>query len=205
MIKKHYVYLDYTNDFFPFYCGKGNLVRVNNKKRNRKHTSISKKYGFNREFIEVESEEFAFLLEIKMIADLKLNFNKYPENLLACNFTDGGEGVSGSVCSEETRKKMSKANIGKKLSDETRKKMSKAQIGRKKPLGRKCSDETRAKLSKAKIGNKNSLKYTDYEIDFIKFLRERGTTFKEISVIVKLSPRTIYGIIKNMKSENKGI
>ena len=81
------------------------------------------------------------------------------------NLTDGGEGTSGLIHSEETRRqrsetmrgrtlaeetrrKLSEANRGKKLSEETRRKMSKARLG--KPRG----EETRARISKALKGQK---------------------------------------------------
>jgi hypothetical protein len=62
------------------------------------------------------------------------------------NLTNGGEGIVGNVISEETRKKMSIANKGRKLAEETKIKIGKAQIGR------TPSKETKAKLSLAKKG-----------------------------------------------------
>lgn len=46
------------------------------------------------------------------------------------NMTDGGDGSTGYKMSEESRKKMSEAAIGKIISDETRKRMSKAKSGK---------------------------------------------------------------------------
>ena len=48
--------------------------------------------------------------------------------------------------------------LGVKISEETRKKMSLASMGRKTMLGRKTSEETKAKQSKALMGNKNGIK-----------------------------------------------
>lgn len=88
------------------------------------------------------------------------------------NSTPGGDGV-GKEVSEETRKKMSKAqkgkipwnkgvslseemkqkllksHLGKKLSEETRMKMSAARKGRKPMLGKKHSIEARLKMSQS--------------------------------------------------------
>jgi group I intron endonuclease len=50
--------------------------------------------------------------------------------------------------SKEHRRKLSEANKGRELSEETRRKMSKAK------KGRECSEETRRKLSEAKKGKK---------------------------------------------------
>ena len=84
--------------------------------------------------------------------------------------------------SEETRKKMSLAHLGKRLSKETKLKMSIARKGKKiKPFteehkrnislarkGRIISEETRRKLSLANIGNKYSLGYKHSEESKIK-------------------------------------
>lgn len=62
------------------------------------------------------------------------------------NLSAGGGGILNPTL--ETRYKMSRSHIGKKLSEEQKKKIS---IGN---MGRKVSIETRIKLSKSKIGNK---------------------------------------------------
>ena len=67
--------------------------------------------------------------------------------------------IKGKTHSMESRAKISNAHLGKKLSEETRKKMSKAQklIGNKPPsrMGRKFTEETKRKLSEQKLGEKN--------------------------------------------------
>jgi hypothetical protein len=62
------------------------------------------------------------------------------------NKTDGGEGSSGAIVSEETRRKQSEAMKGKKQSEETRRKKSEAK------KGKKHSEETRRKQSEANKG-----------------------------------------------------
>jgi NUMOD3 motif len=57
------------------------------------------------------------------------------------NLTDGGDGVSGVVVSEETRRKMGDASRGKPKSSEHRRKIGIAQIGK------VISEETRRKSS----------------------------------------------------------
>lgn len=71
------------------------------------------------------------------------------------NHTDGGEGVSGLVHTEESRKKMSIAkkgkiahNKGKSMSAEQRAKVSSSLTGK------KASTETKAKMSATRIGKK---------------------------------------------------
>ncbi len=74
------------------------------------------------------------------------------------NATDGGDGRLGFCPTEETRMKVSKANKGRTKSEEWRKKLSNALIGRKTGrkdnLGRKHSAESKAKMSKSLLGNK---------------------------------------------------
>jgi hypothetical protein len=60
------------------------------------------------------------------------------------NKTDGGDGMSGWICSDETRRKYSISRKGRKLTEEQRKKLRDANIGR------VVTEETRAKL-KGKI------------------------------------------------------
>lgn len=75
------------------------------------------------------------------------------------NLTEGGEGVSGFIHTEETKNKISESlkgsknpNYKKTPSNETRKKISDSL------KGHKVSDKTRVKLSKSLIGNKNAIK-----------------------------------------------
>jgi hypothetical protein len=64
------------------------------------------------------------------------------------NLTDGGDG--GANPSEETRKKNSEAQKGKKASQETRKKMSESR------KGAKCKIETKQKIRESLTGKKHS-------------------------------------------------
>jgi len=82
------------------------------------------------------------------------------------NMTDGGDGMSGFVFSEESKQKMSKAHKGVFPSEETRKKLSDSQKGRvfseesKQKMsisqkGKVLSEETKKKLSDSKRGEKH--------------------------------------------------
>ena len=83
------------------------------------------------------------------------------------NMTKGGCGSLGYVASDETREKLRKAMIGRKLTDEWKQKISKAHIGKPKSekhrlsmmgrvginnLGKKHSEETKRKISEAHKG-----------------------------------------------------
>jgi hypothetical protein len=95
----------------------------------------------------LESE--AFDLEKKLIALIgRLPFEEGP----LCNFTKGGEGISGLIHSEESKIKMSLARKGTKLSEEHKRKISEAQKGRKPHL---LTEETKRKISEARKGRKN--------------------------------------------------
>jgi hypothetical protein len=62
------------------------------------------------------------------------------------NYTDGGGGVSGWICSAEARAKMSASKMNHATSDETRAKLSASR------RGKVASDETRAKMSASRRG-----------------------------------------------------
>ena len=67
-----------------------------------------------------------------------------------CNLTDGGDGPSG--VSEETRRKLRDAGIGRKPTDETRKKLSLSKLGNTNSSGRCLSKEHKRKISISLIG-----------------------------------------------------
>jgi hypothetical protein len=157
----HYVYLHInlvSNEVF--YVGKGKDKRAWSKdSRSDYWKSIVNKYGYKVEIIENN-----------LTNDISLQREKLYINLIGrkdlglgplVNFTDGGEGTSGCIPNEETRKKMSDGLKGKntwmknkKLSDETKEKISQFQKGNKNMLGKKFSDETKKKISES---NKNKI------------------------------------------------
>jgi group I intron endonuclease len=104
------------------------------------------------EIISVVSDSGAYAAEQETIAKFKLL------GAPLTNLADGGPGMFGYHHSEETRARISAANMGKKLgshhSDETRAKMSAAKTGNKNFLGHHHSEETKRKISAAKTGNK---------------------------------------------------
>ena len=141
MQDKFYIYLHRrATDNTVFYVGKGHGKRawfVNN--RSNRWNYIVTKHGYNVVIVQDNlTEEQAFILEKELIADIG------KESL--CNMTDGGEGASGLVHSEESRRKMSNASIGRKKTEEHKQKIREFNIGRKLP------DETRKKISAALKG-----------------------------------------------------
>ena len=155
-----FVYVDWTTEIVPrpFYVGKGDYVRIRRTYRNKLHTNIRSKYGFDRRVVfTFDSEVDAFQKECELILEHKTYVHGSDDHWGA-NFTTGGEGVSGRKHSKETREKMGMGRKGKKHTEDAKLAMSKTRKGKKisethrlnikkASTGRKHSDETRAKLS----------------------------------------------------------
>lgn len=174
MSNEYYVYIHYKkDDGLPFYVGKGKGSRATSRKnRNIYWKNIVNKHDYFVEIIfDNLSEEESFQCEIDVIKELKYFCVKLS------NLTDGGDGLRNP--SEETRKKISEGNKGKKLSESHKKalhakcKMKKSeehkrnisigQTGVKRSKifcdkmsmlnkGKKLSEETRKKMSDARKG-----------------------------------------------------
>ena len=163
-----YVYAYLRIDGTPYYIGKGSgqrAWRAHHKIVNKKFNGIPLPQTTNR-IVILESgltEVGAFALERRYI---KWFGRKDNDTGILRNRTDGGEGGSGIINSEETRKRKSEANkgqgLGRKLSEETKKKMRgrtyspevRAKMGA--PKGTVPSEETRKKISEARKGKPNT-------------------------------------------------
>ncbi len=149
-----YIYLNVhhdTGERVPFYVGKGSNGRSDSVHgRNPFWHRVATKHGYTTEIMESGmTEEAAFALEkhlIKTIGRRDLGLGPLV------NLTDGGEGMSGHVLSDETKAKMSATTTGRKLSDHHRQRISQ---GKK---GMKFTDAHRKKLSDAKMGKPSKLK-----------------------------------------------
>ena len=121
-------------------------------KHNNYIQNAIQKYGWNNIkhkilFSNLTKEE-AEQKEIELIAKYKSNDKNYGYNI-----ENGGH---VNCVSEETKKKLSIINKGKKVSQETKEKMSKnnARIW----LGKKIDDKIRRKMSESHIGKKGNNK-----------------------------------------------
>ena len=155
MQTNYYIYADILLEGEIFYIGKGSGGRIHKYQRNPRHDNIWRKYDCTREIvIDNLDEETAFMYEKFWIAQLHLNWYKYPENHFACNMTDGGDGPAGRKLSQDHKDKLSVCNkgeknhyFGKKHTPEILAKMSAAHKGKPSPKkGKPCSEETKSKL-----------------------------------------------------------
>lgn len=150
----YYVYAYLRKDGSPYYIGKGSGVRAWTKgsKEVGKPTDWSK-------IIIVESNLSsigAYALERRLIRW----YGRIDQNTgILRNQTNGGDGGNGAqpgnILSEETKRKISIAHIGKKrkpMSEESKKKLSDSMKG--KNLGKKLSVERRQQISNALKGRK---------------------------------------------------
>lgn len=124
-----FTYIDWTLESTPrpFYVGKGTSHRVQLIQRNRKHTNVAAKYGHRREVVLMTSvEQIAIEHEVSLICELK-TYHELCD--IGCNFTLGGEGISGYKHSDDAKRRMSR--LGSKHTPETREKMSQVKRGKK--------------------------------------------------------------------------
>ena len=148
-------------------------LRGDTKKCRVIHAAI-KKYGcenFDVEFIRYPGISRKALYAVEQWKISQLN-TKSPNGY---NLTDGGEGPSGFKHTDESRRKMSEAHMGKKLSADTRKKMSEAR--KVKPPWNKgktgvYTDEQIKKMKDAHKGQvawnkgiKTGRRYSKYQLD----------------------------------------
>ena len=169
----YYTYAYLREDKTPYYIGKGTGKRIYSTNKRIKPPKDKSKVIYLKQNL---TEEEAFKHEIYMIA---LFGRKDLGTGILVNMTNGGEGTSGWVPSEETKMNISEANKNpseetrRKISDakknpseETRKKMSDVQKGKilteehKKKISvankdKILSEEHKKKLSDAQKGNKN--------------------------------------------------
>ena len=144
----YYTYAYLREDKTPYYIGKGsaNRIRQNNGRSCNKPKDKSRIIFLKQNL----TEEEAFIHEIYMIA---IFGRKDLGTGILHNRTDGGEGSSGLVLSEATKKIMSEAKSGKSKTEEHRKKLSEANKGKNNPFyGKTRTEESRKKQSETRKG-----------------------------------------------------
>jgi len=146
----YYTYAYLREDKTPYYIGKGKGDRINSKQRSIKPPKDKSRILLLKQNL---TEAEAFKHEIYMIF---LYGRKDLGTGILYNMTNGGEGSSGWVPSEESRKKMSQSIKGKTHSEESKIKMSEAHKGNTYCLGKTLSEKHKKNLSEANKGEKNS-------------------------------------------------
>lgn len=170
---RFYVYVHRQADTGKvFYVGKGSGKRAWSKQfRPTFWHRVKNAHGLIVEEVAYFwDESAAFDYERALIAECKAH------GLRLTNCTDGGEGPSGAVRSEETRRRMSESGKGKRLgqkrSQETREQMRASALGRRMSpeavtktvafhTGRKRGPETLAKMSAALKGKNVGRKFSE--------------------------------------------
>lgn len=105
-------YQDWTLELVPrcFYIGKGDQRRLRRKYRNKHHKHIAEKYGLDRRVLfGTRDEAFALEQEVKLIAKMHTFVHDPAHNGIGVNYTQGGDGVSGHICTAEQAEHMSAA------------------------------------------------------------------------------------------------
>ena len=138
----YYTYAYLREDRTPYYIGKGTGDRIYSTNRRVNPPKDKSRIIYLKQNL---TEEEAFRHEIYMI---DVFGRKDLGTGILHNMTNGGEGPSGAIRSEETRRKIGEAQ--KNISEETRRKMSEAGKGEKNHnYGKSLSEETKRKMSDA--------------------------------------------------------
>jgi hypothetical protein len=137
-MNEYYTYAYLREDKTPYYIGKGKGNRIYYTYKRIKPPKDKSRIIFLKQNL---TEQEAFKHEIYMIEVLG---RKDLRTGILRNKTDGGDGASGAIISEETKKKISDALKGRLTSEETRRKISEA--------NKNPSEETIRKMSEAQKG-----------------------------------------------------
>lgn len=184
MITNFYVYAYLRKDKSPYYIGKGKDNRAYNHSKN--DSIKTPKNKSNIIFLETNlSEVGALALERRMI---RWYGRKDNNTGILRNRTDGGDGVTGYKHTTENKAKIGKASSGRVHakgripSAETRKKISKANKGKKKP-------PRSAKVRKNMSNGQKNRKRNENDFNNLKSMTEKIKLKIEVCGIVYNSIR----------------
>lgn len=119
------------------------------------------KYGYDLHKIDILEKVECLEEELNNLEKYWINYYNSKNDGLNCTF--GGEGMLGGKHSDETKRKISEAKIGKKLTEEHKNKISKSSKGKSKPL---FTEEHKNNLSLVKLGKASnaSIKVSVYKL-----------------------------------------
>jgi hypothetical protein len=187
-----YAYIHCKPDGSPFYVGKGKGARCYRLKRdNPYHQRVVAKYGQQNILVgrlECSSEENAFKLEKGLIKCLR------NAGMPIVNLTDGGDGASGHIHSEETKQRIGSSNSiklkGRKPSEETCRKAIAAKTGS------HLTDEQKARIG---AGNKGKVRSEQ----FCEILRVRATGRKQSAEAIEKTASANRGMKRSEETKAK--
>jgi hypothetical protein len=202
-----YCYNDICFLLEPIYIGKGINFRFKEHRWNRNPFFKNKINKIKRlklepivfKLYENLNEEKSFELETKLIKEIgRLDLGTGP----LVNMTDGGEGSSGKILSEETKKKMSDSqsgeknhNFGKEFSKDHIQKLSKSH------MGKIFSEQTKIKMSENRKGQKNHNFGKNFSGEYNLFHKLNNRKVIQIKMLFKLNFKN--GKIAEMYNVNK--
>lgn len=179
MENRFYTYAYLRKDGRPYYIGKGKGYRAYNKGKGQiKPPKEKSRIIFLKQNL---TEQEAFKHEIYMIS---IFGRKDLGTGILRNRTDGGQGLSGVVRTEETRIKMSEAKRGNKNG----------------MFGQKLSEERREKMKRRMSGSKNP---QAKNILIINISGENYTVNGEFNKFCKSKNLPLEGIRKRIQRESK--
>lgn len=146
-------YLGSCEDFKSRQSGHLCLLRKKNHHSNHFQQSWNKYSEANFIWLKIRDCKKE---NLKAIEQFYLNIYMPWKDSIGLNINDKSCGGQ-KIVSEETKEKLRKANLGKKLSEETKNKMSKSK------LGRKHSEESKRKMSKIQKKSSKSRNFTHSE------------------------------------------
>lgn len=148
---RFYTYAYLRKDRTPYYIGKGQKIRA--YQGNGKPCRVPKDKSRIIFLKQNLTEEGAFKHEIYMIAVFGRKDNGTG---ILRNKTNGGEGPSGLIHSDETKRKLREINTGRILSEEHIKKISEGCKGKNQGPRKPLSEEHKLKISKSGKGRKHT-------------------------------------------------
>lgn len=137
-----------------FYIGIGSVKRPYSKKnRNKYWKNVVNKYGYEIEIL-THNKSWEECIEVEKIL---ISWYKRKDCCggTLVNMTDGGEGCTGRMWTNEQKDKISKANTGKTHTEEQKQKWSENRSGENHcQFGKPLSESRKNNISKAKKGKK---------------------------------------------------
>ncbi len=225
-----YVYIYYDprkTPIEPIYIGKGKGKRMSFHKNRAENPILKRKLekikvlGLEpiiEKFIDNISDEEALKIEIELITKYgRIDLGTGP----LCNLTEGGDGTSGRIASEETKRLWSEQRRGKKqtpaqyeancnrtVSEERKKEVSEFFKGkdfltkeqrediRIKNTGQKRSDETKKLWSEQRLGKNEKIKWPPND-ELLLMVKNSS-----LSEVAKLFNTTYSNLKKRLKRRN---